>query len=526
MPEIRFTGPEWRAAAERVAPYALDDEQVGYGHVLIHASGGAVFWAATDSVTMVLLRTECEGGDVRALVPPRVVHAAGHLGEQDADVTLTSDNGKLVLGSPATSLEIDLPGFDFPDVLDLSSSFCNRDMAAARVPVEELVGIATLAALAPAGPFPTGGPDAPTMWLEVGSGRLSLRTSWEGLGAASYSVRAECQGSASAAVSAVAFQRLVAGTRGDSATVLVPLHVHDPIGIDNGDWTGWLMPLVTGVERHRPSVEKTIADIFGPGAVLRDGDGDYPLPVGNVRAYLRLADGPPRIQVFAVVLDGVEMTEELGRELNDLNAAIAFVKVFLTEGQVLVESELGPDRFGSDELAAVCRGIERVASETAPLLASMFGGVPASSRRDGGDWRWDQYAQTIIWVETSPDVRVALNGPAAVSVLPFDAPAFVVTAWNPRGQLATAESNHRWQASLMSDLWAAGHFLLRAVGVADDGTHAEDSVCVIGMDRSEAQECGRVYGQEAVFEVTDEEVVVVACDDDRTLAVPRVTAGP
>lgn len=522
MATAEIPSADWRAASERVAPFAFPDENVGYGHVRVQAADGRTRWAAADSRTLVVLQTNGGRGTVEALIPPRIIGLAGNLDEGEDTVELSCDGpGTPVIIKTANAfLDIDPPARLFPDVDTMLEDARSRPSVAARVPVEELAGIVTLAALLPRGVSEEES-GAPFLWLEVSPGQLSVLVEWEGLGPARYSVTAECDGEARVSVLPTRLQQLCDAARGSHLSVSVPLDEGSPVVFQDEEWTACLMPFTTGVEQFRTGIEQMLARAFGPTATVRDGDGDYPLPLGQARAYLRLAAQPARVQVFAIVLDDIELGDALLREINELNSGVGFVTVFWVAGQVLVESEMVASTLDPEELMTACRAIERVASETAPMLSAMFGGVPTALQRGGGGWLWDRYATSHLTVEIAPGRWVALNGSDGVAVLPFAAPLYIITAWNPRGHDAPAETNAEAQAALVAQLWTTGAYVVRALGGDPDGGHSEESVCAIGIDRETAQALGRSFGQAAIFEVDDAEVRVVACDDSRIVSHSR-----
>lgn len=49
------------------------------------------------------------------------------------------------------------------------------------------------------------------------------------------------------------------------------------------------------------------------------------------------------MQIFSIAVDGIQLTNALARDLNEINAGLHFCRTFWVRGQVLVESEhLGP----------------------------------------------------------------------------------------------------------------------------------------------------------------------------------------
>jgi hypothetical protein len=124
---------------------------------------------------------------------------------------------------------------------------------------------------------------------------------------------------------------------------------------------------------------------------------------------------------------------------------------------------------------------------------------------------WDAYADTrvTIWL---PDGQVVvftpLSGSRTDGRFPFAAPVHVLTAWNP-GRLLDPAENEARQDRLAADLRARGVDGLDAVGAALDGSHAEDSIAVVGMDRADVLALTRRFDQDACFEITADAIVVL-----------------
>ena len=78
---------------------------------------------------------------------------------------------------------------------------------------------------------------------------------------------------------------------------------HAPLRISDATRTVLILPVDTTFEITRERVEQVIAQVFGPDAVHRDEQGDYPLTTDGIPVFARLADDyPPKVQVFAKVL--------------------------------------------------------------------------------------------------------------------------------------------------------------------------------------------------------------------------------
>jgi len=125
----------------------------------------------------------------------------------------------------------------------------------------------------------------------------------------------------------------------------------------------------------------------------------------------------------------------------------------------------------------------------------------------------DVYLEAII--ECEVDGRTWwVRGPSA-EPLPAGAPIFVLTAYNPGGVERADAENQAAEHSLERELSAAGTMYWPALGRSHDGSWSEPGIAVAKFDRAGACALGNRYGQLAVYELTDEEVLVVRCNDAR-----------
>jgi hypothetical protein len=105
-----------------------------------------------------------------------------------------------------------------------------------------------------------------------------------------------------------------------------------------------------------------------------------------------------------------------------------------------------------------------------------------------------------------------LNGNEAVEEWPFPGPVHVITGWNPQGIARQGDDINRMIAA---DVLAEGGQFVLGEGTSLDGLHSERSLVVWGITREFAAELGRRASQDAVFEIDDRTVRVVACGSDR-----------
>lgn len=87
-------------------------------------------------------------------------------------------------------------------------------------------------------------------------------------------------------------------------------------------------------------VETLIERLTGVDKATADADGDYPIRHRSALYFVRIVPArKPVVQIFSIAVDGVELTDSLARELNELNARLHFCRAFWVRDQILVESE-------------------------------------------------------------------------------------------------------------------------------------------------------------------------------------------
>lgn len=132
--------------------------------------------------------------------------------------------------------------------------------------------------------------------------------------------------------------------------------------------------------------------------------------------------------------------------------------------------------------------------------------------------RFDDFGNTIIHAGDG----TIYAGPGAVCVCLPD-PATVITAWNPRGERAHPVFNQNANATLCDLLVREGAHPVAVVGQSPDGSWLEESFLVGGLSRARAVAIGIRFEQLAIFELNQEQVLVIDCaTGNPRLAVPRV----
>ncbi len=143
------------------------------------------------------------------------------------------------------------------------------------------------------------------------------------------------------------------------------------------------------LEELRNRVERVIQDLMGQ-PVEQDDDGDYVLPIGDVRVVVApraIAGGPAIIRVFAVTNVGVTVAPELGLFLARLNFGMMFGSFALdTEHHSIWfdETILG-DQLNEEALRFAIKVVASTADEWDDRLKQMFGGATYQEVLTRGD---------------------------------------------------------------------------------------------------------------------------------------------
>ena len=132
---------------------------------------------------------------------------------------------------------------------------------------------------------------------------------------------------------------------------------------------------MTRADVLRPYVEKVLSEYLGAEHLIADKDGDYPVQHGSALYYVRLVDEkPPVLRVFSWMLHDVECTPDLLVALNEINLSTSFVRLFWSDGDVVVATELLAETVDPEELAKACDTVGQVADRHDSRLKERLGG--------------------------------------------------------------------------------------------------------------------------------------------------------
>jgi hypothetical protein len=319
-------------------------------------------------------------------------------------------------------------------------------------------------------------------------------------------------------VNAVAFKSILEDAEfGEDFRLTLPHDIGKLIGFSSPGIRAVLVPLSANSQRALKNVEEVIKEVCGELTLHTDQDGDYCLSRHGHRIYGRLKTDVEEtlFQVFAIVLDEIEESPELLKELNQLNSNVGYARVFAIEGQILAEVDLVGVSCDAVELSLAIKRVQEVATDVAPMLNAVFGGQVWS---DPAELRWAGYRQAVVRAQVSPTWRCELNGSQPVSPWPFPGEVFVITGWNPQGlDVPGSEINAQIAAEIVRN---GGHFVDGEGGTADN-SYSEPSLVAWGISREVARAIGRRASQDAIFEIDADIVQILDCNTDRVEILNR-----
>lgn len=124
-----------------------------------------------------------------------------------------------------------------------------------------------------------------------------------------------------------------------------------------------------------PVVEEGLRRWLGVGRLARDGDGDYPIPVGSALVFVRVVEGRlPMVAIFSSILSDVEEGPGLFAALNDINTRIRFARAFWAARTIVVAIDLPAIDITADQIAFACVQLGGLADYLDDALHGRFGG--------------------------------------------------------------------------------------------------------------------------------------------------------
>ena len=127
----------------------------------------------------------------------------------------------------------------------------------------------------------------------------------------------------------------------------------------------------------------------------------------------------------------------------------------------------------------------------------------------GQQEHWALYAASHVLLPATGELLV---GPTAMTQLPLPEPIHVITAHNPAGRRQPDEHNERATRMLRARLADLAIDVLPADGCSPDGVWVEAGFATAGLTREQARGLAVDYAQDAIFEITATEVLIIATD--------------
>jgi Putative bacterial sensory transduction regulator len=129
------------------------------------------------------------------------------------------------------------------------------------------------------------------------------------------------------------------------------------------------------LDRIRPYLEKLLREGFAIPDLAPDDEGDYPFRFRSAGYYVRLInEQSPTVQLFSVAVHDIKRSPKLMGKLNEVNAALSFVRVYWLDGKVVVSTELVAETLDAEELGNACNIVGRAADGIGRTLVAEFGG--------------------------------------------------------------------------------------------------------------------------------------------------------
>jgi hypothetical protein len=368
---------EWETASWLLRFVDRDEGNV-LGMLRLRSNGEQRQWCAMDERTIAVDLGGSDSATYEVLVSPRLVVAGLSMARRNGHAWLTTRRlgeaaGEIQVSDGVRTLRLAPDYSEYPDVAAVLDEIQDIAVATARVDGRDLDELASNAGWNPFSHKPDA--VAPPLRITVDNGVLSLRVTYRSLGFTEYQLAAETVGEASGFV--MLHQFIVAV---DGADGLVEISVPQDGSSVFQLRTDSRLVLMRGGESDldlvRQRVEPVLETVFGPDALKRDADDDYPLPSPGTRIYARVVeDRPPRVQVFAVVLVEVDGTPELYSELNDHNTQLGFVRSIFLNGAVVVEADLVAESLDPREIETAYARVKAAAEELGPMIAAVHGGT-------------------------------------------------------------------------------------------------------------------------------------------------------
>ena len=134
----------------------------------------------------------------------------------------------------------------------------------------------------------------------------------------------------------------------------------------------------------RPYLERVLGEWLEQPLPAPDEDGRYFVQVNTSGFIVEIVDFEPTlVRMWSPVVVRIEESIGLLGMLNGLNAKGLGLRIFHTEEQVILATELVAETLDTRELHFACHLLASAAERLGPELVSLFGGQTLFAARDG-----------------------------------------------------------------------------------------------------------------------------------------------
>src|SRR5690606_29844770 len=124
-------------------------------------------------------------------------------------------------------------------------------------------------------------------------------------------------------------------------------------------------------------VDEALTPVFGH-VPEHDDDGDIPVVTGSALVFVRVLEQTPTIELFTVVVDGIEHLDRAAFEVNVLNRDARFLQYVLVEDRVLAYLHIPAYPFVPHHLRGLLAMMSKVIDDVDDDLAARVGGHRAT----------------------------------------------------------------------------------------------------------------------------------------------------
>lgn len=133
----------------------------------------------------------------------------------------------------------------------------------------------------------------------------------------------------------------------------------------------------------RPYIERLIGQWLEEPVPAPDEDGRYHVRVNTSGFIVEVVDFEPTlVRMWSPVVIGIPKSIGLLEMLNGLNAAGLGLRIFLTDDQVVLATELVAETLDARELHFACHLLASAAERLGPELVALYGGQTLFDTRD------------------------------------------------------------------------------------------------------------------------------------------------